>query len=332
MMPELKALFDSPRRLLPGKGARIQGYGNKRAISEVQASGANGVLTLSRSDQSGLTPSLGTNEEPAELRAGPGVRLHGYGGIHTLERVPVAVIEEKTPLGPARLEWEIELFQGNATICVLREANYLINPGNWVISETTTQTFTEGAYTDTLTASGVVSAYGPDDPPPSECAEPVFTTTQDEGTDYGDAVSSEYSEELVPFSSLASPAIAAVGLLSSSDDVAEWSSVNWRDVSTGVIPFSSGVGVVGISIDVSGSQAVSVRFRLHNRGSCAIRVNCGHYGSGLSGGASDLDQDITLSRGASSAWIEAPAINSDPLKYRIAAIRRVRIGRYRTLP
>jgi hypothetical protein len=278
-------------------------------------------------------PDQGTAEQPVELRAGPGVRLHGYGGIHTLERLPVAMIEEKAPpLGPARLEWEIELFEGNATICVLREANYLINPGNWVLSETTTQTFTEGAWTDTLTASGVVSAYGPDDPPPSECAEPVFTTTQDDGTDYGDFVSSEYSEELVPFSSLASHAIAAVGLLSSSDDVAEWSSVNWRDVSTGVIPFSSGMGTVGVYTDVTGGAAVSVRFRLHNRGSCAIRVNCGHYGSGLSGGASDLDQDITLSRGASSAWIEAPAINSDPLKYRIAAIRRVRIGRYRTVP
>jgi hypothetical protein len=52
----------------------------------------------------------------------------------------------------------------------------------------------------------------------------------------------------------------------------------------------------------------------------------------LSGGASDLDQDITLSRGASSAWIEAPAINTDPAKYRTAEIRRVRIGRYRTVP
>ncbi len=332
MMPEMRALFNEPRRLWAGVGSKIHGYADKKMMSGVRTNGAPSMFTLGRSESSAPVPDQGTAEQPVELRAGPGVRLHGYGGIHTLERLPVAMIEEKTPLGPARLEWEIELFEGNATICVLREANYLINPGNWVISETTTQTFTEGAWTDTLTASGVVSAYGPDDPPPSECAEPVFTTTQDDGTDYGDFVSSEYSEELVPFSSLASHAIAAVGLLSSSDDVAEWSSVNWRDVSTGVIPFSSGMGTVGVYTDVTGGAAVSVRFRLHNRGSCAIRINCGHYGSGVAGGASDLDQDITLSRGASSAWIEAPAINTDPAKYRTAAIRRVRIGRYRTVP
>lgn len=328
MMPELRALFDLPRRFLPGLGARVHGYADKKGIEGIQATGANGVFTLGRSETSGTIPSLGTDEEPAALRAGPGVRIHGYGGIHTLERLPVAAPPEEIPLGPARLEWEIETFKGNATICSLWES--AVDPGNWVIIDTFVVHNTKGSYVDTVTASGVVSSYGPSDPPPADCDFPVYDSTVDFDFDYGDFVNSESSESIRPFSSLANPAITAIGLLSSRDSYHEWNSKTWRDVSTKVIPFSSSLGEVGVYFDVHGAEAHSVRFRLHNRGSCGLRVDCGYYGSGLSGGATDIDYDILLVPNQSSDWIEAPAIDSDgPLKFRFAEIRRVRMGRWR---
>lgn len=326
-MPHLRSLFDLSRRLLPGRSARMQGYGDQRAMAGIRVNGINGALTLSRSDKSGLVPNLSGEEMPLELHAGSGVRLHGHGNMQRLEILPVAVAIEEEPLGPARLEWEIETFKGNATICALGES--LIDPGNWVIIETTVQNFEFGSYTDTVTASGVVSSYAPSDPPPPACDEPVIASTQDDEFEYGNFESSEYSETLEPFSSLASPAIAAVGLFGSSGSYSEWTLNNWHDISTGVIPFSVGLGVVSVFYDVTGAEANAVRFRLHNRGSCALRVNCGHYGSGLTGGASDLDQDIFLARNESTSWIEAPTIDTDPLKFRNVEIRRVRIGRYR---
>lgn len=331
MMPELKALFDSPQRLLPGKGARMQGYGDKKAISEVQASGANGVLTLSRSDQSGYTPSLGTDEEPAELRAGPGVRLHGYGGIHTLERVPVAVIEEKTPLGPARLEWEIERSQGFCQVCDY--GGTPLTPRNYIVEEAWTTNATNGSYVDTVTASGVTTPYGPNDTPPGACAALVYDSTYDNEVEYGEFVDSTVEQTFISFDSVGALAIAAmeVGGMNTTESQ-EWAENTWKNVSEGA--YARYIGGYGSIIVTYGSPATasSVRFRLKNSGSVSLRVNCGFYGSGLSGGASNIESVIDLSPGASSAWQTPPTPDLDFNKLRSAEIRRVRIGRYRTLP
>lgn len=332
MMPELKALFDSPQRLLPGKGARMQGYGDKKAISEVQASGANGVLTLSRSDKSGYTPSLGTDEEPAELRAGPGVRLHGYGGIHTLERLPVAVIEEKTPLGPARLEWEIERSQGYCQVCDVGSS--YATPTGYCVERAITYNFTEGSYVETETASGVTTPYGPNDTPPGACAELVYDSTYDYEVEYGDPVDSTVEETFISKASVGASAIAMMDVWSNPTVSQEWVENTWKNVSEGVTPFATYIGAYGeIGLTYGNpAEARSVRFRLKNSGSVSLRVNCGFYGSGLSGGASNIESIIDLSPGASSAWQTPPTPDLDLNKFRSAEIRRVRIGRYRTLP
>jgi hypothetical protein len=334
MMPELKALFDSPQRLLPGKGARMQGYGDKQTISGVASSGANGVYTLARSEKSGLTPQLGTAEQPVELRAGPGVRLHGYGGIHTLERLPVQIEEEKTPLGPARLEWEIERSQGFCQVCDVG-ASYA-TPSGYCVERAITYNFTEGSFVETETASGVTTPYGPNDTPPGACAALVYDSTEDPEKEggYGDFIDSSVEETFISKTSVGASAIAIMDVWSNPTVSQEWVENTWKNVSEGVTPFTTYIGAYAeIGLDYGNpAEARSVRFRLKNSGSVSLRVNCGFYGSGLSGGASNIESIIDLSPGASSAWQTPPSPDLDSNKFRSAEIRRVRIGRYRTVP
>ncbi len=320
MMPDLRALFDFPRRLLPGKGARMQGYGEKQAIAGIQVTGANGVLTLSRSDKSGSMPVMGTDEQPVALRAGPGVRLHGYGGIHTLERLPLPPPEEP-PVGPAILEWEVEAFAGYAKICSLGES--FNEAGTWLISWKTVNNFENGSYTDSVAASGVISAYGPGETP-DECDAPITESNFDPDFDSGDFIGQTYSEVTVPFTDLISHAIGALASAGTFKSSATWPRAEWQDVSKEVTPFTQSFGNVHATTSVFGSTAESKKFRLRNRGSAALRVDCGFYGVGLS----DITDTIDLAPGATSAWQEVSAIDTDPAKYYTAEIRRVRIGQW----
>ncbi len=327
MLPELRALFDLPRRFLPGLGARVHGYADKKGIEGIQATGANGVFTLGRSETSGTIPSLGTDEEPAALRAGPGVRIHGYGGIHTLERLPVAPPEE-TPLGPARLEWEIERSQGFCQVCAVGFSTE--SPGNWVEVSELTWNFTGGSYVDSETASGDITPYGPNDTPPANCAAIIYDSTYDGEIEYGDYQDSSLAETLISFASVAPSAIAQLDVWSSPTGSQEWTKDTWRDVSEEVTPFTTTLGgSVSLSYRPASAEARSLRFRLINSGSVSLRVNCGFYGSGISGGAADIESAIDLAPGQTSAWQTPPNPDADALKYRTAEIRRVRIGRWR---
>lgn len=321
---------------MPGKGAVIQGYGEKKAMTGIQTNGAGGVLTLGRSETSGATPSLGTDDEPVSLRAGLGVRLHGYGGIHTLERLPVEVEEVPTLRGTARLEWDVEISIGYATLCSLGVS--FDSPGNWVVGWVVTNNNTLGSWVNTATASGVVRAWGGDETEPSECAEVVYTSTEDPEFDYGDYVSTDYSETLVAFEDIFPDAISAVEVLGEvASSGAEWPSENWKNVSNGTIPFGAFLGHVKVYHTANGiflnqAYALSTRFRLRNAGDCPMLVDYGFYGSGLPGGATDVTYSTTLGIGQTGDWITAPAIDLDPDKYRTAEIRRVRLSRWRSLP
>ena len=325
MLPELRALFDLPRRFLPGLGARVHGYADKKGIEGIQATGANDVLTLGRSETSGTIPSLGTDEEPSALRAGPGVRIHGYGGIHTLERLPVPQPEEE-PLGPARLEWEVEILQGYVQVCSLGVS--IETPLNFVIHSETNYEYANGSYVITYTASGKITAYGPSDPPPDACDAIVIDSTYVplEPDGYGEFIGSSTSETLVSFASLVSAAVGVSEVIAVDAGSQQWVHDEWRDVSEEVTPFAILLSAVAVSFGFT-----NVRFRLKNRGSVPLRVNCGFYGSGVSGGATDIETIIDLGRGADSDWQEVPAIDPDPAKYRTAQISRVRIGRWRFL-
>lgn len=324
MKPELTAL-----RLLPGKGVRMQGYGDKKMISGIQATGANGVFTLARSEKSGFAPNLGTATQPAQLRAGPGVRIHGYGGVHTLERLPVAPPEE-TPLGPARLEWEIERSQGFCQVCAVGLSTE--SPGNWVEVSELTWNFTGGSYVDSETASGDITPYGPNDTPPANCAAIIYDSTYDGEIEYGDFQDFSLAETLISFATVAPSAIAQLDVWSSPTESQEWTKDTWRDVSEEVTPFTTtlgGIAEISLTYSPGLAKAGSLRFRLINSGSVSLRVNCGFYGSGISGGAADIESAIDLAPGQTSAWQTPPNPDADALKYRTAEIRRVRMGRWR---
>lgn len=230
------------------------------------------------------------------------------------------------PPGVARLEWELEISAGYAVICAIGTS--LLSPGNWVVGqETQVNTTLAGGWVDTATASGIISAYGPGESPDA-CEEPVYSSTFDPEVDYGDFLDSEFTETLVPFTDLIPPAIAALAPLSATEGAQEWPEASWQAVSEGT-PYSTVLGSVAATSGADApAQAISTRFRLRNRGGCAIRVDCGFYGSGLSGGATDDERNMTLPRGTTSDWIEPPAIDPDPDKGRIAAIRRVRLSRW----
>lgn len=308
---------------MPGRGATLRGHGDRRTVDGVLTVGANGVITLQRAGKSGLLPSLVNAEAPVQLRAGPGVRLHGHGGIHTLERLPVPPPEEP-PAGPAILEWEMESFAGYASICSLGES--FNEAGTWLISWETVNNFENGSNTDSEAASGVISAYGPGETPDA-CDAPITESDFDPGFDYGDFTGQTYSEVTVPFTDLISNAIGALASAGTSKSSTTWQRSEWQDVSEEVTPFTQSFGNVYATTGVFGSTAESKKFRLRNRGSAALRVDCGFYGVGLS----DVTATLDLAPGAVSAWQEAPSIDPDPAKYYTAEIRRVRIGQWRLI-
>lgn len=321
MLPELRALFDLPRRFLPGLGARVHGYADKRGVEGIQATGANGVFTLGRSETSGTIPSLGTATQPAQLRAGPGVRIHGYGGIHTLERLSLPV--EETPLvGTARLEWEVEKSWGGAYLCALSG-----DEENWITAVESTYNYEGGSFIDTVTASGVTTTHGPDDPTPDECDALVYTYGADPEVEYGGLISIDDVYTTVSRASLGATAIGALAFWETIEGAQSWNESEW-----GTQIFDAVFGTASCFDyyeGFGGARADSLRFRLTNAGTLPLSITCGFYGSGVSGGVSDVETTLELGRGETSAWQNAPSITYGDVAYRTAEIRRVRIGRWR---
>jgi hypothetical protein len=338
MMPELKALFDSPR-LWPGKGARMQGYGDKQTISGVTAPGANGVYTLGRSEKSGLTPQLSTAEQPVELRAGPGVRLHGYGGIHTLERLPVE--EEEPPVeDKAALLLEKEILVGKSRICFL--ANYPGQEGKFVIAAKLTTVGEFGSYYVEVSKSGEIKSWGGDAPEPAACGEETVDTNIDDDFEYGPTESQTQSYTTVSDSRLYSPARSrmAISKIASGKSNLGFFKGDWEKYSTEVVPFGFTIGSAfctepnGAPVyQPSGYLTIQqVRYRFFNKGNVALRINHGFYGSGQPGGERDEEFDTTLYPNFSSGWFDSNIPSSDPRKSKTAIFKRIRIGRYLLVP
>lgn len=337
MMPELKALFDSPRRLLPGKGARMQGYGDKRAISEVQASGANGVLTLSRSDQSGLTPSLGTDEEPAELRAGPGVRLHGYGGIHTLERLPVVVVEEKV-FQIAGLSIEVERVQLYASICGFYDIYE--TPPVYVISTTSTADFENGSITTNTQYSGPINFYEEGESPPLNCVYTVTSDVEPPPFDYGPSLGTgTYS--VTSSKSVVSLRQDAIGnLFTEATPVSNvWNSFppyerdEWQEISQDVFTPEANNYLLGqgatTDLLTGTASAKACRWRIINNGTCSIKVDWEKRRE--SNNSLQLSGSVEVARGATSQWSNWPSLTSDPDDVFLVKFVRLRLGPYISL-
>ena len=339
MMPELKALFDSPRRLMPGKGARMQGYGDKRSISEVQASGANGVLTLSRSDQSGLTPSLGTDEEPAELRAGPGVRLHGYGGIHTLERLPVVVVEEKV-FQIAGLSIEVERVQLYAAICA--EYDNISDPKKYVTGWVSVEDFENASITTTVQYDGGVSFSETLENLGNFSCERTQESDQNEDPnfDYGPALGTESYNE-TGTRSLSSLRSSTIGnLFTEATPVSNvWNSFppyerdEWQEISQDVFTPEANnyLRDQGATTDLltGTASAKACRWRIINNGTCSIKVDWEKRRE--SNNSLQLSGSVEVARGATSQWSNWPSLTSDPDDVFLVKFVRLRLGPYISL-
>jgi hypothetical protein len=347
---KLKELFDFPQRLWPGKNTKIQGYGEKKAISGISSQGVNGIYTLGKSQSSGTIPDLANSEIPTEFRAGRGVRLYGYGGIYTLERTPdeeeVSVVGQK-----AALQLEIEVFQGSSRICMLYPIGYGILGGDainvFVTGTKTTINYENGTVVYTSTASGQINSWGGNEPYPSSC--PLIKTTDSAvpDFDYGAEESGFFEETTIGMSSLYEPARSAMAindLLSIDEDenyVIEFPKPNWESLSNQLsysflIPWSAYYfGYDTMSGYPNGLAFIyQVRYRLRNKGTVVLRVNHGFhaYNSNTPVPLDDELFETILYPGLVSPWFDSGIPSSDLSKSKLASVDRVRIGPYVNIP
>lgn len=324
MMPELKALFDSPR-LWPGKGARMQGYGDKRTIYGVTSPGANGVYTLGRSEKSGLTPQLSTAEQPVELRAGPGVRLHGYDGIHTLERLPV---EEEVVKGFrfAGLRIEVETQKLFASICGSYDTYE--TPPVYVISTTSTEDFENGSVTTNTQYSGPINFYEEGESPPLNCVYTVTSDVEPPPFDYGPSLgtgtySVTSSKSIVSLRQDAISNLRRKATAVSSEAVSTWGQEQWQSVNEN--NFNPAVSLLsqGSYTEPFGGEAwaKACRWRVVNFGQAQFSLNW----------EKRRDRDnrllmtgaINVAPGMTTDWSAWPSLSTDPDE--LFSVRFVRI-------
>jgi len=352
MMPELKALFNEPRRLWAGKGAQIRGYSDKKTISGVQTSGANKVFTLRRSESSGSMPDMGTDEEPANLRAGPGVRLHGYGGIYTLERLPD---EEEVPAVPqeAALQIEIEHFEGNSRICMLYPKGYGNSEPNaegdetnvFVIATKTVDIYDDGTRTITESASGQIDSWGGNEPYPNACP---YNQSNVSGSGSGLPIDGSFEEtRTVEMSRLYGPARSAMAIndqQSIDEDenyVLGFYKPNWESLSNQLM-YALGWPWSGYFLSKDPVASVPngyafvyrTRYRLRNKGTVVLRVNHGfHEFDSLHVNTNNELFETVLYPGQVSPWFDSGIPSVDDLyKSKRPGVDRVRIGPYVNIP
>jgi hypothetical protein len=355
MISKIKELFDFPQRLWPGKNTKIQGYGEKKAISGISSEGANGVYTLGKSQSSGPIPDLAKSEEATEFRAGQGVRLYGYGGIYTLERLPD---EEEIPAVPqeAALQREIEVFQGNSRICMLYpKGNGLPDEEEasvFVIATKTVDIYDDGTRTHTESASGQIDSWGGNEPYPNSCP---YIQSNVSGSGSGIPIDGSFEEtRVVEMDRLYGPARSAMAIndsLSIDEDennILGYYKPNWESLSN-QINYSFGMPWSGYFLGYNlgdpedlyygapnGTAFIyQVRYRLRNKGTVVLRVNHGfHVFNNLSVQVQSDDElfETVLYPGLVSPWFDSGIPSLDITKSKRPNIDRVRIGPYVNIP
>jgi hypothetical protein len=295
----------------------------------IQVNGAGDVLTLGRTDKSGVTPSLGTDEKPVRLRAGPGVRLHGYGGIHTLERLPVEV-QEVQPLKEAGLLIERQERGGYARVCCLEVADPLTD--GFVIVRRNTLTYSNGSYDEIYTTSGDVFGFalGAEVPP---CDDLLYESTADPEVVYVDFISRTESDESVV--SISDAAAAAAPEIADEGDVLtdelNWIEPGFRAASEADYTRGLGRSSSRLSYLIPGWIYRRPRYRLTNTGKVNIKASIRWVPDNEDpGGGGDITSEVSLARGQDSGWIDAPACS--PEQFFDGQIYRVRMGRWLNVP
>jgi hypothetical protein len=323
MMPELTALFNEPRRLWAGVGTKIRGYADKKTITGVQSSGAPDAFTLGRSDSSAPMPDQGTGENPVELRAGSGCRLHGYGGIHTLERLPLPPTPEETKPRVASFVVEHQPSRGGSTVCLVAVMDPIEN--GYVTKRTFLNEFENGSYSIIQQASGYITSYPPGEGYSCEIEE---SNTIDDDTEYGDFISETISDVTASWSSARATAISNLNYGETIYNYGySYPEEQWEQISSQ----NSNLYITGYWSQSSfynpGWDVLSGRWRITNTGQCPIKIK---YAYPLSTATPPYATDGTLEVGqkSQSDWIVAPL--PSPETGTTLYLTRVQLGRWRT--
>lgn len=342
MRAKLKELFDFPQRLCPGKNTKIQGYGEKKAISGISSQGVNGIYTLGKSQSSGAIPDLANSEIPTEFRAGRGVRLHGYGGIYTLERL---LDEEEIPaVNPkAILELELEVITGTSRICAFVLVDETHFPDVFTTAIKVTAEFENGTIVYNTRYSGNIESWGGDEPEPDDCPAPQVTDNADPDFEYG-ALEGETMEVItVPFSTLYSPARSAMELseTQSVNQILYYTKSEWERISnltaiSFVMPsVSYALGYHSENNLPTGYAYIQqIRYRFYNRGNVPLRINHGFHNFDKDGPTQNELFDTSLYPNIPSPWFDSgvPTSDIESGEYKLPYVDRVRIGPYVNIP
>lgn len=268
-------------------------------------------------------PSLGTYHEPVALRAGPGVRIHGYGGIQTLERLPVPPDDVTRALRTASLAVEVKRAARRAVICGSNRPIF----EEFVVVAVTTVVAENGGFTNTYTFTGDIQYFDAVDDELDPCPAPDFSTTFDPEFDYGDTISEDTEYTVVTYENLAEAAIADLPAVASVADVTgSWLETDWKTVSENSIEWVSVsalryLGGAVITDPFTHARATGAEWRIRNTGAATIRVQADLQREDT---AEILDTlDLTLARGQVSSW-QTPPLSGDYLVG--VRFNRVRIG------
>lgn len=172
-----------------------------------------------------------------------------------------------------------------------------------------TNTYANGSYTETTTASGAIQGIGPDGTF-DDCDDLDYVSTFDPEFDYGAFVSTSQTETLVTWDDVVAAALAAV------DDAGydeagytdSWSETNWEAASAVVRSeligtSSSELGYIyGPGGGAFGGWNISIpRFRITNTGQTRLIVEITH--TRVSDSTVETPDPISVAPGATSDWI-----------------------------
>lgn len=329
MLPKFQTLF--PRsRILPGRNTRIQGRDSGRVVKGMTIKGTDNFIALRTQN----TSTIPTIEPGAIFKAGSNVKVYGRDAILVLERVSEPV-EETSPVLNASLEMEYEVFWAELLQCSLGtgpigDDSYDNPDGYWIIEQRFIFNFQNGTITVTYTSNAATIIYGPGDPVPIYGVECNTTSESDEDPnfDYGYFIDQTLEEETITYVSTKSALIAAM-----EKDNAQSGSLNlsfshslWQTISETPNYINSALPPA-LSIGVNAIRAGKARVRFKNTGQVPLQITCGFYGTGLPGGASNIEEILNLSPNATSAWQEPPAPEYAP-KGRYFLVPSVKIAQY----
>lgn len=237
-------------------------------------------------------------------------------------RLPV----EKPRVGKMTIEWERkQLYADRCSLDV-----HLLDE-TYVIKQTTVNSYEHGTQTYTATAAGNIRTWLPGEDP-TACDTPVYDNDFIPGFDYGSFVSSDYSEDTQPFSSVLEAAVAALASATTIPLTQDftWPEDEWA-AKTAPGGWSYGLGNIGCRSSIESSPglmfAQTFRWRVKNTGQCHIKL---FWECRLESDNSLLASgSLSIGRGGTSDWQPPPAASADPSEIVYVTLAAIQLGPYR---